>query len=105
MAKTLPRGLTCRLLKCSPFQHDMREEVDKQGDAVREQYWREVPIDWLRKDSPDLNEAIDRLLEARRPRAAFVSVHFALEEVELRACSASFEKLERAMLNRPEPTR
>ena len=82
LAKTLPRGLTCRLLKCSPFQHDTWEEVDKQGDAVREQYWREVSIDWLRKDSPDLNEAIDRLLEARRPRAAFVSVHFALEEVE-----------------------
>jgi len=82
LAKTLPRGLTCRLLKCSPFQHDTWEEVDKQGDVVRQQYWREVPIDWLRKDSPDINEAIDRLVEASRPRAAFVAVHFALEEVE-----------------------
>ena len=36
----------------------------------------------LRKDSPDVNEAIDRLLEASRPRAAFAAVHFALEAVE-----------------------
>jgi len=82
LAKTVQPGLICRLLKCSPFQHDTWEEVDKQRDTVRQQYWREVPVDWLRKDSPDLNEGVDRLLESRRPRAAFVAVHFALEEVE-----------------------
>jgi hypothetical protein len=82
LGNTLQPGLICRLLKCSPFQHDTWEEVANRGDTVRQQYWREVPIDWLRKDSPDLNEGIDRLLEARRPRAAFMAVHFAIKEVE-----------------------
>jgi addiction module HigA family antidote len=102
LTKTLPRDLTCRLLKCSPFQRDTWGEVDKQGDALHQLYWREVPVDWLRKDSPDVNEAIDRLLEASRPRAAFAAVHFALEELKLRVFSASFEVSELATLNRLE---
>jgi addiction module HigA family antidote len=82
LTKTLPPPLSCRFLKWSPFQHDTWEQVDAQGDAVREQYWREVYPNWVLKDSPDLNEVIDRLLDARRPRAAFYAVHYALGEVE-----------------------
>ncbi|HZL69716.1 MAG TPA: hypothetical protein VFC29_20580 [Candidatus Limnocylindrales bacterium] len=36
----------------------------------------------MTKNTPGINEVIDRLLEARRPRAAFHAVHFALQEVE-----------------------
>ena len=50
-----------------------------EGEAIREQYWREVYPDFLRKD---LSEVLDRLLDTRRPRAAFSAVHFALQEVE-----------------------
>ncbi|MGB6941786.1 MAG: hypothetical protein WBE37_05290, partial [Bryobacteraceae bacterium] len=81
-AKALPTPLVCRFLKYSPFQHDTWAKVDALGDEMREQYWREVHPDWLRKDSPDLNEVVGRLLGARRPRAAFFSVHFALDELE-----------------------
>jgi addiction module HigA family antidote len=82
LAKVLPAPLLCRYLKCSPFQRDTWATVDATGDDMREQYWHEVYPDWLRKDSPDLNEVVDRLLAARRPRAAFFSVHFAFEELE-----------------------
>jgi len=82
LTKILPPSLICRLLECSPFQHDTWEQVDAQGEAIRERYWREVIPNWLRQDSPDLNEAIDRLLEARRPRAAFLTVQFAFKELE-----------------------
>jgi addiction module HigA family antidote len=82
LAKVLPAVLMCRLLKSSPFQHDTWMQVDAQGEAIREQYWREVYPDFLRKDSSDLSEVLDRLLDARRPRAAFSAVHFALQEVE-----------------------
>jgi addiction module HigA family antidote len=78
----LSPDLGCRLLKCSPFQQDTWEYVDAQGEALRKQYWSEVYPPWLKSDSPDLNEVIDRLLEARRPRAAFFAVHFGLAEVE-----------------------
>jgi hypothetical protein len=80
--KVLPPPLICRILKLSPFQSGTWTHVNAQGEAIREQYWREVVPGWLRKDSPDLNEAVDRLLEVRRPRAAFSVVQFALQEVE-----------------------
>jgi addiction module HigA family antidote len=82
LAKVLPPALLCRLLKSSPFQHDTWVQVDAQGEAIREHYWREVNPDFVRKDSPDLNVVLDRLLDARRPRAAFATVHFALQELE-----------------------
>lgn len=80
--KVLTPSLICRFLRCSPFRHDTWLHVDSQGSEIREQYWREVYPNCLMKDSPDLNEVIDRLLEARRPRAAFLAVHFAFEEIE-----------------------
>lgn len=80
--KVLSPALICRFLKCSPFQHDTWVHVDSQGSEVREQYWREIYPNWLMKNSPDLNEVVDRLLEARRPRAAFHAVQFAFEEIE-----------------------
>jgi addiction module HigA family antidote len=78
----LPSSLLCRFLKCSLFQHETWEQVDRQAPEVREQYWHEIYPNSLMKESLDANEVVDRLLEARRPRAAFYSVHFALEEVE-----------------------
>jgi addiction module HigA family antidote len=82
LLKVLPASSTCRFLKCSPFQHETWVHVDSQGPEIRERYWGEVYPSLLRKDSPDLNELIDRLLEARRPRAAFHAVHIAFEEIE-----------------------
>ena len=80
LAGTLPPDMTCRLLKVSPFQHDTWEHVDAQGSAIREQYWRDVYPNWLLKDSPDLNEVIDQLLDVQRPRAAFFTVHMDFEQ-------------------------
>jgi hypothetical protein len=47
-----------------------------------EQYWREIRPDLLSQEASEINEVIDRLLEARRPRAAFQSIQYALDEVE-----------------------
>lgn len=82
LATVLSAPLLCRYLKCSPFQRDTWAIVDAMGNSMREQYWHEVYPDWLRKDSPDLNDVVDRLLQARRPRAAFSAVQFAFEELE-----------------------
>ncbi len=75
-------SLACRLLKSSPFQHDTWVLADSAGPEVSQRYWHEVYPEWLRRDSPDLNEAVDRLLEARRPRAAFHAIQHALEQIE-----------------------
>lgn len=82
LVATLPPDQTGRLLKVSSFERDTWLVVDSQDPQIREQYWRDVHPGWLHPGSPDLNEAIDRLLEARRPRAAFQAVHSAVENVE-----------------------
>jgi len=82
LARTLPPDQTCRLLTVSPFERDTWLVVDSQQPEIREQYWRDAYPGWLHPTSPDLNEAVDRLLEARRPRAAFQAVHSAFENVE-----------------------
>jgi hypothetical protein len=78
----MPPSQVCRLLKCSLFQRETWLHVDSQPLEIREQYWREIHPGSLRQDAPQINEVIDRLLEAKRPRAAFQAVHFALDEVE-----------------------
>jgi addiction module HigA family antidote len=82
LAGTLPPDQICRLLKVSPFERDTWLLVDSQEPEVREQYWRDVYPGCLHREASDLNEAIDRLLEARRPRAAFHAVHMALDTAE-----------------------
>lgn len=82
MTSELPSALRCRLLLQSPFESSTWSHVHAQSEAVIEEYWRQVVPAWIRKDSPDLNEAVDRLLAARRPRAAFAAVQFALAELE-----------------------
>ena len=82
LLSALPAAERCRLLKCSPFQRETWLKVDSQEPEIGAQYWREIHPGWMGQDSPDINEVIDRLLEARRPRAAFQAVHFALAEVE-----------------------
>src|SRR5262249_26478275 len=71
-----------RLLRASPFERDTWLLVDEQEPAVRDAYWREVYPSWLHSESPDLNEAVDRLLEAGRPRAAFHTVHMSFAKLE-----------------------
>jgi hypothetical protein len=82
LSAVLPASSVLRFLKSSPFQRDTWEQVAAQGTSIYEQYWREVYPTWLLKESPDLNEVVDRLLEARRPRAAFFAVHMAFQEIE-----------------------
>jgi hypothetical protein len=83
--RSLLAGLTPerigRLLKCSPFERDTWLHLDGMEPEIRAAYWRDVHPGWMRKDS-DINEAIDELLEARRPRAAFQCAQFVFDEVE-----------------------
>ncbi len=82
LAGSLRPDQICRLLKASPFERDTWLLVDAQEPAVRERYWRDVYPGCLHSESPDLNEAVDRLLEAGRPRAAFHTAHMAFDNVE-----------------------
>jgi hypothetical protein len=82
LLETLSAVQIARLLRLSPFERSTWLLVDAQPLEVREQYWRDVVPGWLHPDSQDLDEVVDRLLGAQRPRAAFNAVQSAVEKLE-----------------------
>jgi hypothetical protein len=56
--------------------------LNQYGDEIRKKYWREVSPGWNRHTDAAINELIDRLLEAQRPRAALHVVHMDWSKIE-----------------------
>ena len=71
-----------RLLRCAPFGQDTWGLLDQHGGEVRDRYWREVMPEWNRQGEAELNELVDRLLDAGRPRAALDVVHMDWPRIE-----------------------
>ncbi len=60
-----------RLFLCAPFGQDTWRLLDRYDKKIRNRYWQEVIPYWNHHSEAELTELIDRLLEAKRPRAAF----------------------------------
>ena len=72
-----------RLFVCAPFQAATWSLLDSYGEDIQDGYWKHVFPSWWRQRTPaELTELIDRLLEARRPRAAFHAVHMDFKDIE-----------------------
>ena len=75
VAEGTDTGRTVRLFRCAPFGKNTWRLLDRYDERVRERYWQEVsPLQNPYSDE-ELTELIDRLLEAKRPRAAFRAAH------------------------------
>jgi hypothetical protein len=70
------------ILLLAPFWRSTWQLVDTLDEPHRQRYWHEVEPHWIHDSDEDNNEAIERLLEAKRPRAAFTSMHFQLEAIK-----------------------
>jgi addiction module HigA family antidote len=81
LGRQLPREDLVALLLLAPFRRSTWQIVDKLDEANREKYWLTVSPDWIFDFEEENNEAVERLLAAKRPRAAFASIHFALEKI------------------------
>ena len=75
-------GQIARLYQCAPFGRQTWRLLDRYDREVKDWYWREVLPDWNRYDEAELIELIDRLLDAKRPRAAFHAAHLDLSKIE-----------------------
>ncbi len=65
-----------RLFRSAPFEKSTWQTVDEYGEDVATRYWKGVfPQRNRRHSDADLNELVDRLLDAERPRAAFHAAH------------------------------
>ena len=62
---------TVGLLQCAPFRGDTWRLVERAGRKVDDAYWENVTPQWAQHNELELTELIDRLLQAKRPRAAF----------------------------------
>ena len=82
VAEGADAGWTARLLRCAPFGQNTWRLLDRYGEEVRNRYWQEVFPLWNHHSEAELIELIDRLLEAKRPRAAFHAVRFAWPRIE-----------------------
>lgn len=81
-AKGLSEEECTRLFVCAPFNESTWRLLDNYNDKIRARYWKDVFPPWVRHTPAELTELIDRLLEAKRPRAAFYEVRMDLKDVE-----------------------
>ena len=71
-----------RLLRCAPFGQDAWRLLDLHGEEIRARYWQEVVPEWNRQGEAELNELVDRLLDAKRPHTAIDLVHLDWPKIE-----------------------
>jgi len=69
------------LFVLAPFRVATWRLVESLGGDVETAYWRDVRPMWERQEQDALSHAVDRLLAADRPRAAFDLVEFGLKHV------------------------
>lgn len=101
----LGRELDCsaaeRLLRCAPFHEHTWRILDRLPDEVGRGYWQNVtPYGWT-FSSDECREIIDRLLEARRPRAAFASIKLQWASIDANQLTRLLTEVSRAF---DEPT-
>ena len=82
VAECMDTDRIVRLLRQAPFGQDTWRLLDRYDKKIRDCYWKEVIPYWNRHSEAELNEIVDRLLEAKRPRAAFHVVHLDWRRIE-----------------------
>ena len=71
----------CVVLMLSPFRKATWQFVDNLPSGLQEKYWINVQPHWIHDADDENNEAVERLLKAKRPRAAFACVHYKLDQL------------------------
>ena len=71
-----------RLFRCAPFRQDTWRQLDQYDEITRKGYWQEVHPPLKTFSEAELIEIIDRLLEAKRPRAALHTVRLDFPQIE-----------------------
>jgi addiction module HigA family antidote len=70
-----------RVLALAPYCKRTWTIVDQLGEVQKASYWENVAPDWIYDAEDENRESVERLLAAKRPRAAFAAIHFRLEAV------------------------
>jgi addiction module HigA family antidote len=71
-----------RMLLLAPFRRSTWLLVDVLDEQHRQTYWNNITPNWIFDEDDQNHEAVERLLTAQRPRAAFACVRFKLNILE-----------------------
>lgn len=82
LSERLPEDELVRVLLAAPFRPATWQRVEGLSANARERYWRDVAPEWFGEMDAEVVEAIERLVAAKRPRAAFHTAQFALGRLE-----------------------
>ncbi len=70
------------LLMLAPYESATWKVADQLTDSGQASYWQSVVPDWVfGEQEADNNESVERLLKAKRPRAAFAASHLKVEAI------------------------
>jgi hypothetical protein len=81
VGKSLSQDHFVKIMELAPFNSSTWALVDELGSPAQQAYWAGVSPNWDHQSDEDLNGAVERLLIANRPRAAFSCVHFMLKKI------------------------
>ena len=95
LAETVTVKQVVRLFTCAPFRDQTWRLLDCQDRHVLDRYWRTVIPELSRFTEFEASQIIDRLVEAKRPRAAFFAVRLDWDKVE----TSRLKRLLRAIVN------
>lgn len=73
-----------RVLMLAPFGKATWTLVGSHGEAAETQYWKEIIPGWLHESPMELAKAVDMLMNANRPRAAFALAKHSPEKLSIR---------------------
>jgi addiction module HigA family antidote len=82
LARELPEQDFLRVLLAAPFRRETWHRVDALRDEAKQRYWKAVLPEGFRDADDEAVEAVERLLVAKRPRAAFHTAHYDLEKYD-----------------------
>ena len=82
LGSELPEEDFLRVLLAAPFRRETWRRIDMLSERAKQTYWSAVFPDWVRDEEEEAAEAIERLIVAKRPRAAFQSAHYNLKKFD-----------------------
>ena len=82
IAKITDLDGTVRLFKCLPFKSSTWRLLDSYNGIVSTRYWQEVNPFYRQYNEAEINEIVDRLIEAKRPHAAFFVARIYWDSIE-----------------------
>ena len=82
VSRQVDREQSVRLWRCAPFQAKTWRMLDRLPAEVQDRYWRTVVPGGWRLAEAECTEVVDKLLAAKRPKAAFAAMAHQWKKLE-----------------------